>query len=166
MMYDTVDTFQIACTVPVDEAKIFLDALTTRYPDYADKFAKFISNPRFKLKCTLRQNLPVGIKAINLYRHVKFSSTIISSLPYSQKLSAPDITLIDYSVVHHKMSTPCSCTMQMPYMISALMPLPLKIRTTAAVKRPLSSTTDCTTTTHILSDWQLCHTSACSSLKE
>lgn len=76
MMYDTVDTFQIACTVPVEQAKIFLDALTTRYPDYADKFSKFISNPRFKLKCTLRQNLPVGIKAINLYRHVKFSSTI------------------------------------------------------------------------------------------
>lgn len=76
MMYDTVDTFQVACTVPVDEAKIFLDALTTRYPDYADKFAKFIGNPRFKLRCTLRQNLPIGIKAINLYRHVKFSSTV------------------------------------------------------------------------------------------
>lgn len=76
MMYDTVDTFQIACTVPVEQAKIFLDALTTRYPDYADKFAKFISNPRFKLRCTLRQNLPVGIKAVNLYRHVKFSSTV------------------------------------------------------------------------------------------
>lgn len=76
MMYDTVDTFQIACTVPVDEAKIFLDALESRYPDYADKFAKFIANPRFKLRCTFRKNLPIGIQAINLYRHVKFSSTV------------------------------------------------------------------------------------------
>ena len=76
MMYDTVDTFQIACTVPVNEAKIFLDALTTRYPDYADKFSKFIKHPSYKLRCTFRQNLPVGIKAINLYRHVKFSSTV------------------------------------------------------------------------------------------
>lgn len=76
MMYDTVDTFQVACAVPVDEAKIFLDALTTRYPDYADKFSKFVSNPRFKLRCTFRKNLPIGIQAINLYRHSKFSSTV------------------------------------------------------------------------------------------
>lgn len=74
--YDTVDTFQVACAVPVSEAKIFLNALESRYPDYADKFSKFVANPKFKLKCTLRQNLPVGIKAINLYRHVKFSSTV------------------------------------------------------------------------------------------
>lgn len=76
MMYDTVDTFQVACTVPVEQAKIFLDALESRYPDYADKFAKFIANPRFKLRCTLRQNLPIGIQAINLYRHSKFSATV------------------------------------------------------------------------------------------
>ena len=75
-MYDTVDTFQVACAVPVDEAKIFLDALTTRYPDYVDKFSKFIKHPSYKLRCTFRQNLPIGIKAINLYRHVKFSSTV------------------------------------------------------------------------------------------
>lgn len=76
MMYDTVDTFQVACTVPVSEAKIFLDALESRYPDYADKFAKFIANPRFKLRCTFRKNLPIGIQAINLYRHSKFSGTV------------------------------------------------------------------------------------------
>lgn len=76
MIYDTVDTFQVACTVPVSEAKIFLDALESRYPDYADKFAKFIANPRFKLRCTFRKNLPIGIQAINLYRHSKFSGTV------------------------------------------------------------------------------------------
>lgn len=76
MIYDTVDTFQVACTVPVEQAKIFLNALESRYPDYADKFAKFIANPRFKLRCTLRQNLPIGIQAINLYRHSKFSATV------------------------------------------------------------------------------------------
>lgn len=76
MMYDTVDTFQVACTVPVEQAKIFLNALVSRYPDYADKFSKFIKHPSYKLRCTFRQNLPVGIKAINLYRHVKFSSTV------------------------------------------------------------------------------------------
>ena len=74
--YDTVDTFQVACAVPIDEAKIFLNALEIRYPDYADKFSKFIKHPSYKLRCTFRKNLPIGIQAINLYRHVKFSSTV------------------------------------------------------------------------------------------
>ena len=77
MMYETVDTFQVACAMGINDAKIFLEkALLTRYPEYKQNFTKFLRYPSYKLKCTFRDRLPTGIQAINIYRHAKLSSTV------------------------------------------------------------------------------------------